>query len=163
MKRRCFLIVWLIICITKSVMSQTPASVVPDFTFFKLDGTPFLTKQIPSGKPSLFSFFDVTCSHCKVTMRLLSKHYPELKGISVFLITLDRKDAIIKFMNSYGPAFLNKKNVLILQDLKYEFIPKFQPLKYPSVFLYNRYKKLEMYEQDEKKMLKVIAKVKSIK
>jgi hypothetical protein len=143
--------------------AQTPATTIPNFTFFKLDGTPFSTKQIPSHKASLFSFFDVTCSHCQLTMRTLSKHYSELKGISVFLVSLDRKDAILKFMKTYGPGFLNKPNVIILQDLNYEFIPKFQPVKYPSVFLYNKHKKLEVYERDEKKMLQVITKAGRLK
>ena len=138
-------------------LAQTPAATIPDFTFFKLDGSSFSTRQMPRGKASLFSFFDVTCTHCQTTMQTLSKHHTELRQLSVYLVSLDRKDAILKFLKKYGPQFLNKSNVTILQDLNYEFIPKFQPVKYPSVFLYNKNRRLEAYEKDEKNMLKLVS------
>jgi hypothetical protein len=162
MKWPCLICMLFVLYFSKPATGQTPAQKVPDFTLFKLDGTPFTRKQMPLGKASLFSFFDATCSHCRVTMQSLSKRYSELKGISIFLVTLDRKDALIKFINTYGPAFLNKNNVTILQDLNYEFIPKFQPVKYPSVFLYNKNKTLELYEKDDLKMSKIFSRIKSL-
>ena len=150
--------VWVLLAFcTKTSWAQTPASAIPDFTFFKLDGSRYSVRQMPRGKASLFSFFDVTCSHCQTTMQTLSKHHTELRHLSVYLVSLDRKDAILKFLKKYGPQFLNKSNVTILQDLNYEFIPKFQPIKYPSVFLYNKNRRLEAYEKDEKNMLKLVS------
>ena len=144
-------------------LAQTPAPIIPDFTFFKLDGSSFSTRQMPQGKASLFSFFDVTCSHCQTTMQTLSKHHTQLKHLSVYLVSLDRKDAILNFLKKYGPQFLSKSNVTILQDLNYEFIPKFQPIKYPSVFLYNKNRRLVAYEKDEKNMLKLVSRVGKLK
>ena len=161
LKRTC-LVVLFGFCIGNA-QAQTPASTVPDFTLFKLDGSSFTKRQMPRGKASLFSFFDVTCSHCQTTMQTLSKHHTELKHLSVYLVSLDRKDAILKFLKKHGPQFLNKSNVTVLQDLNYEFIPKFQPIKYPSVFLYNKNQRLEAYEKDEKNMLKLVSKVGKLK
>ncbi len=55
-------------------------------------------------------------------------------------------------MDKYGKQFLGKKNVAILQDLNNEFIIKFKPRKYPSLFLYSAKKQLLMYDDDEKKV-----------
>ena len=162
MKRLSVLSLLLLLYVSKPVIAQTPSPVVPDFTFFKLDGTPFSSKQMVSGKPSVFSFFDVTCTHCQATMKTLSSHYNDLKNAAVYLVTLDRKDAVLTFLNNYGKPFLNKENVIVLQDVNYEFIPKFQPIKYPSVFLYDKNKKLVVYQKEEKKMLDVVKKLKTL-
>lgn len=116
-----------------------------------------------AGKSSVFSFFDVTCSHCQTTMKFLAANYTDLKRASVYLVTLDRKDAVLKFISTYGKTLLNKDNVVILQDVNYEFIPKFQPIKYPSVFLYDKSNKLVIYERDEKKMGDVLKKLKALR
>lgn len=152
----------ILISVSKPSFAQTPAVIVPDFTFFKLDGSAYASKQMPAGKASLFLFFDVTCEHCQRTMKTMSKHYADLKNIPLYLVTLDRKDAVLKFMDTYAKEFIYKPNITVLIDKNYEFIPKFQPLKYPSAFLFNRYKRLERYEGDENKMLNLIAQVKKI-
>jgi hypothetical protein len=163
MKRLCLLSLLFLLYVSKPVNAQTPSPIVPDFTFYKLDGTPFSTKQMIAGKASVFSFFDVTCSHCQTTMRFLAANYTDLKRASVYLVTLDRKDAVLKFISTYGKTLLNKDNVVILQDVNYEFIPKFQPIKYPSVFLYDKSNKLVIYERDEKKMGDVLKKLKALR
>ena len=163
MKRRLAIFVFFFICISGSLKAQTPAAVIPDFTFFTLDGVPYSSKSIPGGKPILFSFFDVTCPHCQTTMKTFAAHSAELKGISVFLVTLDGKDAVNNFMNTYGSGLSGLRNLVILEDVNHEFIPKFQPTKYPSVFLYNKNKKLEVYENDEKRVINVLDKIKTLK
>jgi len=95
-------------------------------------------------------------------MKTLSSHYNDLKNAAIYLVTLDRKDAVLTFLNNYGKPFLNKENVIVLQDVNYEFIPKFQPIKYPSVFLYDKNRKLIVYQKDEKKMLDVVKKLKTL-
>ena len=69
---------------------------------------------------------------------------------------------LYSILSIYGKPFLNKENVIVLQDVLYEFIPKFQPVKYPSVFLYDKNKKLVLYEKDDKKMLNVLKKLKAL-
>ena len=162
MKRLSVLCLVVLLNVSKPVTAQIPSLVVPDFTFFKLDDTPFSYKHMLPHRPSLFSFFDVTCSHCQSAMKMLSSNYQQLKESGVYLVTMDRKDAVLKFLKVYGPNFLNKQNVFILQDLRQEFIPKFQPVKYPSVFLYDEHRKLVVYENDDKKMLMLLKRVKGL-
>jgi hypothetical protein len=53
-------------------------------------------------------------------------------------------------MSKYGKNLKDKKNVTILQDPQYEFMRKFRPRKYPSMFLYSAKKELIMYDDNEK-------------
>lgn len=143
--------------------AQEPVRTIPSFKFFQLSGTPFTDKNIPLGKLSIFSFFDITCSHCQETMQLLNKERPNLSHVNLYLVTMDRKDGTLKFMNVFGANLLNKKNVTVLQDLNQEFIAKFYPRKYPAVFLFDKNKKLLMYQDEESKISSLINKAKSYK
>ncbi|PRY55417.1 AhpC/TSA family protein [Arcticibacter pallidicorallinus] len=142
--------------------AQTPAREIPNFTFFTVDGNPFASSQIPKGRPSVFSFFDVTCTHCKSTMKTLGDRYPDLRKASVYLVTLDGRKEALDFVKKHGPQLLNKPNVTILIDLNKEFLPKFQPQQYPSVYVYNKYRRLELYEKDERKIPHIFEKIKSL-
>ncbi|MBK6965243.1 MAG: redoxin domain-containing protein [Bacteroidales bacterium] len=132
-----------------NTVAQTPAQTIPEFTFYKLDKTPFTNKNVTIGKEVLFIFFDVTCDHCQHTISTLSKRISECQKISVYLISLEEKSAIINFLNQFGKNLINQKNVTILQDSNNQFITKFCPRKYPSVFLYSAQKKLRLYDDED--------------
>ncbi len=139
--------------------TQSPAQTIPEFTFYKLDKTPFTNKNITVGKDVLFIFFDVTCDHCQHTISTLSKRINECQKISIYLISLEDKTAINNFLNQYGKNLPSLKNVTILQDTKNQFITQFGPRKYPSVFLYSAQKKLLLYDDEDmylEKFFKII-------
>ena len=135
-----------------STKAQNPAQRVPDFNFFRLNKSLFTNKDLAPGKMLFFVFFDADCDHCQHAMQYISKHYNEFKKTAIYLITLDSHEKINGFMSKYGSGLLNKKNVTILQDPQYEFINKFKPKKYPSMFLYSAKRELMMYEDDEKNL-----------
>lgn len=140
--------------------AQTPAKTIPEFTFYKLDKTPFTNKNVTSGKQVLFIFFDVTCDHCQHTISTLNKRISECSKISIYLISLEDKTAITNFFKQYGKNLPAQKNVTILQDSKNQFITQFSPRKYPSVFLYSAQKKLLLYDDEDQyleKFFKLIA------
>lgn len=162
MKRILFLILC-IVFLSSSLYSQTPpAKELPRCTFSKLDGTFFSTSEIPQGRIALFSFFDVTCSHCQRAMQTFNQQHANLGKVPVFLVSLDEKEAIQTFMEKYGKDLLKMENVMVLQDSKYEFIPAFHPVRYPSVFLYNKNRKLELYESNDENILSIILKAKKL-
>lgn len=162
MKLPTVIVTCLLLFIGVSINAQTPAKEIPEFTFFSVEGNPFFSRQIPKDRPSVFSFFDVTCSHCKSTMILFGDRYADLQKVSLYLVTLDGKKEAIEFVTTHAPQLLNKKNVTILIDLNKEFLPKFQPQQYPSVYVYNKYRRLEHYEKDEKKIPLVFEKIKGL-
>ena len=153
-------ILFLITLITFETYAQTPAQTIPEFTFYKLDKTPFTNKNVTNGKETLFIFFDVTCDHCQHTIGTLSKRINECSKIAIYLISLEDKTAITNFFNQYGKNLPAQKNVTILQDSKNQFITQFGPRKYPSVFLYSAQKKLLLYDDEDQyleKFFKIVS------
>jgi peroxiredoxin len=149
----------LVLLVSTKVYAQRPASTIPDFTFYKLDKTVFTNKNLQSGKTLLIVFFDVSCDHCQHAMEAYSQHYKELNKIPVYLVTLDNQSNINYFMTRYAPNLYGSKNVTILQDLKNEFIKKFGPRKYPSMFLYSAQKKLLIYDDEPKNVGNFLKKI----
>ena len=139
--------------------AQRPAVTVPDFDFYKLDNQPFTKKDLAASKKLLFIFFDVTCDHCHRAIQQFNNRHTELKNTAVYLISLDTKPAITNFLNTNAKNLAKMKNVTILQDLKNQFITRFQPRKYPSVFLFSAQKKLIMYDDEEKNVPKFLQEI----
>lgn len=133
----------------------------PNFTFYKLDKTAFTNKNVELGKLSLIVFFDVSCDHCQHAMQAYNEHCKELSKTAVYLVTLDNQANINYFMTKYGNNLYGSKNVTILQDLKNEFITKFGPRKYPSMFLYSPQKKLLLYDDEPKNVGNFLKKIKA--
>lgn len=140
--------------ISYTAAAQRAAETIPAFTFYKLDKSAFTINNLQPGKMSFFIFFDATCDHCQRAVQTLNKRYGELKNTNVYMVTLDNRETIDRFMNKYGQALNGKKNVTLLQDLHNEFISKFGPRKYPSIFLYSPAKKLMLYDDNEENMFR---------
>ena len=146
------LITTFFILISFNASAQKPAPTIPDFTFFRLDNTPFKTGDLQKDKQLFFVFFDTECEHCQRAMTYLNGHYDDFKKAAIQLITLDSPEKLNAFFPKYGPTLRSKKNITLLIDKQYQFIPKFGPKKYPSMYLYAADKKLVKYEDDDSKV-----------
>jgi peroxiredoxin len=140
----------LFLLISGKVLAQAPAQKIPDFSFVKLNKQSFTNKDLEPAKMLFFVFFDADCDHCQQAIQYLDKHYQDFKKAAIYLITLDSLETINRFMAKYGSGLKDKKNVTLLQDTKYEFMRKFRPRKYPSMFLYSVKKELILYDDNEK-------------
>ncbi|WP_423149150.1 TlpA family protein disulfide reductase [Rubrolithibacter danxiaensis] len=141
--------------------SQQPSGTIPDFTFYKLDNTPFTKKQLKNnGKKIMFIFFDITCSHCQEEITDIGKHYQSFKNVEFYMVSMDEVPGIRKFMGSYGKALNGKSNVTVLRDANREFIPRFQPDRYPALFLYTSQGKLIKFFSGEKSAASILKAVK---
>jgi peroxiredoxin len=149
--------------ISANISAQVPAEKVPDFNFLRLNKQPFTTKDLEHGKMLFFVFFDADCGHCQHAINYLNQHYKEIMETSTYLVSMDSQEKINVFMNKFGNNLKDQKNITLLQDFKYEFITKFKPRKYPSIFLYSSDKKLLIYDDNEKNMQAVIEKIKAVK
>ena len=147
--------------VSLSVTAQKPAETVPAFQFSTLSGAKFTNKDLAAKKLLFFCFFDVTCEHCRHAITTINKEYNQFKGTSIYLISLDNKDGVEAFLKTFGPQLTGKKNVTILHDSQNEFIYKFKPKKYPSLFLYSQNKTLMLYDDDEKSLNKFLEKIRS--
>ena len=133
-----------------SHLSMAQVKTVPDFKFTKMaDGSPFSPKDIPAGKKTLFVFFDTECPHCMKAISEYNDHEKQLNSINVILITMDNKDVAIGFLKNFAPKLIAKKNVTVLADKQNQFIAKFLPRKYPSMFLFGKSNQLIKYSDEE--------------
>jgi peroxiredoxin len=146
-----------------NVSAQTPAKIIPDFTFFKEDKSPFTQKDLQTGTISFFVFFDITCEHCQSAIKQLNKQIGGLKNTTVYLITLDLPASVATFMNKYGKNLVGRNNVIQLYDIKNQFIVRFSPRKYPSLFLYTPQRSLMIYDDNPENLKLFFEKIKAYK
>ena len=153
------LLTFLVIC--QAAFAQTPAATLPDFGFFRLDNSKFMNNNLEQGKKIFIVFFDSECDHCQHAIEHINKNYDEFKKAAVYLITQDDLPRLTRFMNKYGNNLKDRKNVTILLDRQKEFIWKFKPRKYPSIFLYSPQKKLIMYDDNEQNLFRFANQIKT--
>lgn len=122
-----------------------PAKVIPDFTFYDLKDQLFTQKNLKQSQKILFLFFDATCTHCQYETQLIGSHYQDFKNTVFYFISMDKKQQIIKFMETYGKQLYGKSNVTVLVDLNRQFIQNFTPSQFPALYIYNANHKLLKY------------------
>lgn len=142
------------------VLMAQPAETIPDFTVFRIDKTPFTSKDLDTKKLLFFIFFDVSCEHCQHAIQKINSKFPDLHDVAFYLITLDPPIKVNSFLKKYGNNLQNKKNVMLFFDLKNEFITKFKPRKYPSMFLYTPQRKLILYDDNPDNLPKFFEQIK---
>ena len=151
MKKRIHLFL-LLMCLAGAVSAQVPAKAVPVFRFFRFDKTLYTDKDLPQGRLLFFLFFDVNCEHCQRTVKYLGEHYKPSDRASLIMVSMDSPEKINQFMAIYGQQLKVQKNLTILLDREYQFITKFQPKKYPAMFLYSSKRQLLEYNDNEERV-----------
>lgn len=153
------LLIIILVSVSSGINAQ-PASVIPEFTMFREDKTAFTNQQLNKEKLLFFLFFDVKCEHCRQAVQTISKRYGEMNNTYIHLVTLDQPEEVKAFLNKYGKNLLDKNNVSLFFDLRNEFIIKFKPRKYPSIFLYSPQRKLIIYDDNPEKLPKFFDEIK---
>jgi peroxiredoxin len=138
-----------------------PAESIPDFTLFRADSTEFTKKDLDSEKLLFFLFFDVKCIHCKHATQIINKNYHEMINTSIYLVTLDKPEEVNSFLKQNGKKLIEQKNVHLLFDTQNQFITRFKPKKFPSIFLYNSNQKLLAYKDDPDSLQLVFDQIKA--
>ncbi len=128
--------------------SQVPAATIPAFSFSRVDQSAFTRENLAKSRPVFFLFFDTQCDHCRQAVQYISQHYNDFSKTAIYLVTLENSNTAVSFLAKNGNNLLAKNNVMLLQDTRSEFIKKFQPRKYPSMFLYSDKKQLLLYADE---------------
>lgn len=135
---------------------------LPEFRFFRMDnGAEVTHRNVTPGKKTLFVFFDTECPHCRVAITEYNHNQAKLNDINVFLITRDQKAVVNAFLKEVGSKLIAKKNVTVLADNQNQFIGKFLPKKFPSMFLFGVNRQLMIYTDEEKDIPVILEKIKS--
>ena len=106
-------------------------------------------------KHSLF-FFDPDCEHCQRAVKSISDQFKSFQTAAVYMISIESPEKINRFMDTYGHNIKGQKNVVLLQDKLNQFITKFQPKRYPAMFLYSSEKALIDYEDNPETVFRFI-------
>lgn len=143
-----FLMVMTCCLISKLALAQNPVATIPAFNFSRVDKTIFTNEHLSKGRMVFFIFFDIECDHCRHAIQYISQHHKEFSKTALYLITLQDPNKALAFIAKNGSNLLGKNNVMLLQDTNSEFIKKFRPRKYPSLFLYSDKKQLLLYDDE---------------
>jgi hypothetical protein len=128
-----------------SAAAQGSAKILPEFKFYKLDGTAFTKSQINLQEKSIIIYFDPGCDHCQKEIESIGKRYNDFKNASFYLVSSYGKAEVDSFMRTYGKMLNGKKNVTVLLDPKMEFVVKFSPDFYPAIYVYSRGKLIKQF------------------
>lgn len=154
--------IFLVLCVLLLSNGFSQVKSLPEFRFFRLDnGAEVTNRNVTPGKKTLFVFFDTECPHCRVAITEYNHHQDKLNNINVFLITRDQKNVVNSFLKEVGNKLIAKKNVTVLSDYQNQFIGKFLPKKFPSMFLFGANRQLLIYTDEEKEIPVILEKIKS--
>jgi peroxiredoxin len=142
--------------VSAQISTQPPAQTIPEFKFFRFNNASFTNKDLPQGEMVFLLFFDSDCDHCQNAVKNIGDEYQSFKKIPIFLISIDDQNKINHFMETYGSKLKGQKNVTMLQDKLQQFISKFNPRRYPSMFLYSSEKKLIDYEDNAESVFRLV-------
>jgi thiol-disulfide isomerase/thioredoxin len=143
-------------------VSLSQVKKLPDFSFPRMDnGSPFTQKNISPGKKTFFIFFDTECPHCMQAITEYNENEKAMNEINMVMITRDPKDDVVPFLKNFGPKLIIKKNVSVLSDKNNQFIARFLPRKFPSMFLFNKNNDLMLYSDEEKDIPKFLTLIKA--
>ncbi len=136
-------------------------SVMPDFKLYRFDNDrPFTKTDITKGKKSLIVFFDATCEHCQHELLAISKQYADFKNVNFYLVTMDEKPQVERFMNAYAKPLKGKNNVTVLLDPDRVFLPAFQPLRFPGLYIFSEDQKLLWHMDGQREVNEILAALK---
>lgn len=146
-----YLFVSLFVSFSLQAQPPAPAKKIPEFQFYQFNGKPFGRSQLVKDKLLFIVFFDVTCDHCQHAFQQINAHYAAFKNVGMYLVSLDSEAAMANFLTRFAPNLIGKPNVTLLRDVNNEFIQRFTPRKYPSMFLYNARQQLLLYYDEPEK------------
>lgn len=150
----------LFVAISYQVQSQVRDSIMPDFEFIRVDDESAFTKSnLPADKKVMLVLFDTSCSHCQQEAVTIGKHFSEFKKINFYFVSMDDKKSIKRFMSTWGKELQNRENVTVLQDTNRNFITKFQPTRFPAMYIYSEKQQLIKYFGGQKNLEQVLSAV----
>jgi len=158
MKSLYFTFFFLSICsITKlaQINVQVPVQTLPHFLFYNLDNKPFTDTDLHKGPALFIMYFDPDGDHCQRAMAFIGEHFQAFKKMQVALVSGDNESKINQFMNTYGSKVKGQKNVIILVDELQQFNGKFNPLRYPAMYIFSSGGKLLDYDDSPESVFRM--------
>jgi hypothetical protein len=132
-----------------------PAATIPAFRFARHDGRLVSNADLPARKPVLFVFFDPDCDHCKRAVGHMDLACADYRAVAVYFVSMESQEKIDRFVATYAPRLAAQRNVLFLRDGGGGYMLGFNPVRFPSLFLYSSEHKLLDYEDNEETLFRI--------
>lgn len=146
-----------------NLSAQEKPQSLPKFAIQDADGNAFSEKDLAHNKYIVFVYFNPTCPHCQRAFKTLNENVAKLdNNMVVYGVTVGDKGNSLFFMKKYAPVLNEQSNFKILMEKDRAFATVFGVERYPSIYLYSPDKKLLSFEQDEKKTLSFLEKIKPV-
>lgn len=140
-----------------SISSSAQVRSIPNFRFVRMDnGADYTPSNLTVGKKTFFIFFDTECPHCFRSITEYNKNHLAMNNLNIVMVTRNMKDEAIDFLKKVGPVLYTKKNTVLVYDQYNQFIGKFLPKKYPSMFLFGPNRQLIFYSDEENDIPKLL-------
>jgi hypothetical protein len=132
-----------------------PAKTIPEFRFTRHDRSVFANADLPGGRLALFVFFDPDCEHCQRTVRAMDRNVGSFRRVAVYFVSMAGQDKIDLFAASYAPRLRGLGTVAFLRDAGGQYMMRFNPIRFPSLYLYSSDKTLLDYEDNEDTLFRI--------
>lgn len=140
-----------------SISSSAQVGSIPNFRFVRMDnGADYTPSNLTAGKKTFFIFFDTECPHCFRSITEYNKNHLAMNNLNIVMVTRNMKEEAMEFLKKVGPVLHTKKNTVVVYDLYNQFIGKFLPKKYPSMFLFGPNRQLIFYSDEENDIPKLL-------
>jgi hypothetical protein len=147
-------------CVLKG-RAQVPAQTLPEFNFLAAGKQAFTNKDLAKSRPLFFLFVDPDCEHCQRAIHTIGEQYAAFRKTAMYVISLDSREKLGTFMDKYGGALKDQKNVMLLQDNLNQFIVRFKPRRYPAMMLYSSNGQLLDYEDNPESVFRIVNRLKT--
>jgi len=113
---------------------------MPDFIFKGMNNESYSLTNIDPQKSTIFIYFNSECDHCQYEVKEFKKNIDKFSNTSILLISSEPISAIKEFYKTYSLDSI--QNIKVLKDSADSFYKIFSTRVIPSVFVYNKNKKL---------------------
>ncbi|MCW8313315.1 redoxin domain-containing protein [Sphingobacterium sp. InxBP1] len=146
--------------ILQPLFAQAP-KVLPAFSFDEVyQAGRFSSDKLPKAGYIVLDFYDPGCGHCQKMGAGIAQNLPRFKNVHFYFISMNDKPYVDGFINMHAKPLRNAQNVKFLFDPGTQFIEKFNPTNYPSLYVYDAKTKTLLQhldgEDDVKKLLKSV-------
>ena len=114
---------------------------IPQFTVYKApDSTAFSRDDLQKKKPVVFMIFSPDCEHCQHETEKLLANIDKFKTAQIVMVTYLPYDEMMAFYKNYKIA--DYPQITMARDTKFFFPVFFKVRNLPSIFVYDKKRKI---------------------
>lgn len=107
---------------------------LPDFTFYKTDGTPVSSEELSPDNAVCLIYLDPDCHFCKKEVEDIIRHIDAFGQTRLLLISHVDSERLEQFIAEY--RLDEYEQITVLQDRDFRFADLFGNIVTPSVYIY---------------------------